>query len=49
VVAGTGAQNPTVDKALNLKTILDLSIPKNVHVDVEELEGVTLTTIICHN
>jgi glutamyl-tRNA reductase len=35
----------TVDKAiLNLKTllILDLSIPKNVHVDVEELEGVAL-------
>jgi hypothetical protein len=23
--------------------ILDLSIPKNVHADVEELEGVTLT------
>jgi glutamyl-tRNA reductase len=46
VVVATGAQNPTVDKAiLNLKKpllILDLSIPKNVHVDVEELEGVTL-------
>jgi predicted amino acid dehydrogenase len=41
----TGAQNPTVDKAiLNLKPllILDLSIPKNVNKDVEELEGVTL-------
>ncbi|MBC5840575.1 glutamyl-tRNA reductase [Flavobacterium sp. F-380] len=46
VVVATGAQNPTVDKAiLNLKKpllILDLSIPKNVHADVEELEGVTL-------
>jgi glutamyl-tRNA reductase len=42
----TGAQNPTVDKAiLNLKKpllILDLSIPKNVNQDVEELDGVTL-------
>jgi glutamyl-tRNA reductase len=46
VVVATGAQNPTVDKAiLNLKKpllILDLSIPKNVNQDVEELEGVTL-------
>ncbi len=46
VVVATGAQNPTVDKAiLNVKKpllILDLSIPKNVHADVEELEGVTL-------
>ena len=46
VVVATGAQNPTVDKAiLNLKKallILDLSIPKNVNADVEELEGVTL-------
>ncbi|MGK0295963.1 MAG: glutamyl-tRNA reductase [Ulvibacter sp.] len=46
VVVATGAQNPTVDKAiLNLKKpllILDLSIPKNVNKDVEELEGVTL-------
>jgi glutamyl-tRNA reductase len=46
VVVATGAQNPTVDKAiLNLKKpllILDLSIPKNVHENVEELEGVTL-------
>lgn len=46
VVVATGAQNPTVDKAiLNLKKpllILDLSIPKNVSEDVEELEGVTL-------
>jgi glutamyl-tRNA reductase len=46
VVVATGAQNPTIDKAiLNLKKpmlILDLSIPKNVHEDVEEIEGVTL-------
>jgi glutamyl-tRNA reductase len=46
VVVATGAQNPTVDKAiLNLKKpmlILDLSIPKNVHENVEDLEGVTL-------
>ena len=46
VVVATGAQNPTVDKAiLNLKKpllILDLSIPKNVNEDVQDLEGVTL-------
>ena len=46
VVVATGAQNPTVDKAiLNLKKpllILDLSIPKNVHENVQETEGVTL-------
>ncbi len=46
VVVATGAQNPTIDKAiLNLKKpmlILDLSIPKNVHENVEEIEGVTL-------
>lgn len=46
VVVATGAQNPTVDKAiLNLKKpllILDLSIPKNVHENVEDLKGVTL-------
>ncbi|KIA97695.1 glutamyl-tRNA reductase [Flavobacterium sp. KMS] len=46
VVVATGAQNPTVDKAiLNLKKpllILDLSIPKNVNENVEELDGVTL-------
>lgn len=45
-VVATGAQNPTVDKAiLNLKKpllILDLSIPKNVHENVQEVEGVTL-------
>ena len=46
VVVATGAQNPTIDKAiLNLKKpilILDLSIPKNVNENVKELEGVTL-------
>ena len=46
VVVATGAQNPTIDKAiLNLKKpllILDLSIPKNVNEDVEEIKGVTL-------
>ncbi len=46
VVVATGAQNPTVDKAiLNLKKpllILDLSIPKNVHENVQDIEGVTL-------
>lgn len=46
VVVATGAQNPTIDKAiLNLKKpilILDLSIPKNVHENVEELADVTL-------
>lgn len=46
VVVATGAQNPTIDKTiLNLKKpllILDLSIPKNVHENVKEIEGVTL-------
>jgi glutamyl-tRNA reductase len=46
VVVATGAQNPTIDKAiLNLKKpllILDLSIPKNVNPNVQEVEGVTL-------
>lgn len=46
LVVATGAQNPTVDKAiLNLKKpllILDLSIPKNVNENVKEIEGVTL-------
>ncbi|NMH28329.1 glutamyl-tRNA reductase [Flavobacterium silvaticum] len=46
LVVATGAQNPTIDKAvLNLKKpllILDLSVPKNVADDVTELEGVTL-------
>lgn len=46
VVVATGAQNPTIDKTLlNLKKpllILDLSIPKNVHENVQEIEGVSL-------
>ncbi|MGL2965338.1 glutamyl-tRNA reductase [Flavobacterium sp. XGLA_31] len=46
LVVATGAQNPTVDKAiLNLKKpllILDLSIPKNVNENVQDVEGVTL-------
>jgi glutamyl-tRNA reductase len=46
VVVATGAQNPTIDKAvLNLKKpmlILDLSVPKNVHANVTELAEVTL-------
>lgn len=46
VVVATGAQNPTIDKAiLNLKKpllILDLSIPKNVNENVKDLDGVTL-------
>jgi glutamyl-tRNA reductase len=46
LVVATGAQNPTIDKAiLNLKKpllILDLSIPKNVHLNVQDLENVTL-------
>jgi glutamyl-tRNA reductase len=46
LVVATGALNPTVDKAiLNLKKpllILDLSIPKNVNENVNELDDVTL-------
>jgi glutamyl-tRNA reductase len=46
LVVATGAQNPTVDKAiLNLKkplTILDLSIPKNVNENVLDVENVSL-------
>ena len=46
VVVATGAQNPTIDKEiLNLKKpllILDLSIPKNVNENVNDVEGVTL-------
>ena len=46
LVVATGAQNPTIDKAiLNLKKpllILDLSIPKNVNADVQQIPGVTL-------
>lgn len=46
LVVATGAQNPTIDKTvLNLKKpllILDLSIPKNVNANVQEIPGVTL-------
>lgn len=46
VVVATGAQNPTIDKAiLNLKKpllILDLSIPKNVNENVQDLDHVSL-------
>nr|WP_294774697.1 glutamyl-tRNA reductase [uncultured Flavobacterium sp.] len=46
LVVATGAQNPTVDKAiLNLKKpllILDLSIPKNVNENVQDVNGITL-------
>lgn len=46
LVVATGAQNPTIDKAiLNLKKpllILDLSIPRNVNENVQNMEGVTL-------
>lgn len=46
LIVATGAQNPTITKELiyNKKDllILDLSIPKNVADDVEELQGVQL-------
>lgn len=46
LVVATGAQNPTIDKtSLNLQKpllILDLSIPRNVDTNVEEISGVTL-------
>jgi glutamyl-tRNA reductase len=46
LIVATGAQKPTIDKdilALNKPLlILDLSIPKNVHDNVKELEGVTV-------
>ncbi|RZJ29447.1 MAG: glutamyl-tRNA reductase, partial [Flavobacterium sp.] len=49
LVVATGAQNPTVDAAiLNLKKpllILDLSIPMNVHENVQSIDGVTLSLI----
>ncbi|TXD83879.1 glutamyl-tRNA reductase [Subsaximicrobium wynnwilliamsii] len=46
LIVATGAQNPTVDKHC-IQTgkpllILDLSIPKNVHSNVTELDNVTL-------
>lgn len=46
LVVATGAHNPTVDKTLlNLKKpllILDLSIPKNVNANVQQIPDVTL-------
>ncbi|HJS00486.1 MAG TPA: glutamyl-tRNA reductase, partial [Flavobacterium sp.] len=46
LIVATGAQNPTIDAAiLNLKKpllILDLSIPKNVNENVNNVEGVSL-------
>jgi len=46
LVVATGAHNPTVDKSL-IQTkkellILDLSIPKNVHENVQDLDNVSL-------
>ena len=46
LIVATGAQNPTIDKQI-IQTnkpllILDLSIPKNVNENVEELKSVTL-------
>ncbi|MFI8377874.1 glutamyl-tRNA reductase [Leeuwenhoekiella sp. NPDC079379] len=46
LIVATGAQKPTISKELLYTKkpllILDLSIPKNVHQNVEEVEGVTL-------
>ncbi|HCY81255.1 MULTISPECIES: glutamyl-tRNA reductase [Xanthomarina] len=46
LIVATGAQNPTVDKHLIQSKkpllILDLSIPRNVHLNVLELEHVSL-------
>ena len=46
LVVATGAQQPTIDKDILVLNkpllILDLSIPKNVHDNVKELEGVTV-------
>jgi len=46
LIVATGAQNPTIDKYLiqtqKALLILDLSIPKNVDENVEELENVKL-------
>ncbi len=47
LIVATGAQNPTIDKQI-IQTdkellILDLSIPKNVHHNVSELNNVSLT------
>jgi glutamyl-tRNA reductase len=46
VIVATGAQNPTIDKHIIQTSkdllILDLSIPKNVNENVEELKNVSL-------
>ena len=46
LIVATGAQNPTVDKHLIQSKkpllILDLSIPRNVHLNVTDLEQVSL-------
>lgn len=46
LIVATGAQNPTIDKLLiqpdKKLLILDLSIPKNVHTNVEELSNISL-------
>jgi len=46
LVVATGASVPTIDKDILVTTkpllILDLSIPKNVHDNVKDLEGVTV-------
>lgn len=46
MVVATGAQTPTIDKDILVLNkpllILDLSIPKNVHDNVKELDGVTV-------
>lgn len=46
LVVATGAPEPTIDKDILVLNkpllILDLSIPKNVHDNVRELEGVTV-------
>ncbi|AXG73760.1 glutamyl-tRNA reductase [Flavobacterium arcticum] len=46
LVVATGAQNPTIDKDILVPhkplLILDLSIPKNVHDNAKEIEGVTV-------
>jgi glutamyl-tRNA reductase len=49
LVVATGAQHPTISKDIIHKDtpllILDLSIPSNVHSNVEELEHVTLINL----
>ena len=46
IIVATGASTPTIDKSLfdseKEHLILDLSIPKNVHSDVDELANVNL-------